>query len=267
MAIVQMLFFLGTAFFAFAKVGAAPAKYDQRQDGEINGHGTIKNLLFVVLFPGSSGSTSANDISDLAWHAIQAAVNARSKGQGAIKSSDEVHQEEPYSAEIQINENYLDKENSVRKVEGDTKTLNILDQQLALVGDGQTEKIDRIARNVKNFDFPKSREVPTLPGYFMNARKTSRPKTGGNGRARSMVGNVVWNPDDEPGKPSLKKQLSGEEDVALSSSNAEKNDVSPLAEEKQQELRLLGDGVENCGPGRHRDAFGVCQFDESADSL
>jgi len=267
MAMVQMLFFLGSAFFAFAKVGAAPAKYDQRQDGEINGHGTLKNLLFVVLFPGSSGSTSTNDISDLAWHAIQAAVNARSKGQGAIKSSEEVRQEEPYSAEIQINENYLDKENSVQKVEGDTKTLNVLDQQLAPIGDEQTKKIDRITRNVKNFDFPKSREVPTLPGYFVNVRKTSRPKTGSSGRVRSVVGNVIWNPDDEPGRPSLKKQLPGEKDVTLFSSNAEKNDVSPLTEEKQQELRLLGDGVENCGPGRHRDASGVCQFDESADSL
>ncbi|XP_018045249.1 PREDICTED: uncharacterized protein LOC108685108 [Atta colombica] len=267
MAMVQMLFFLGSAFFAFAKVGAAPAKYDQRQDGEINGHGTLKNLLFVVLFPGNSGSTSTNDISDLAWHAIQAAVNARSKGQGAIKSSEEVRQEEPYSAEIQINENYLDKENSVQKVEGDTKMLNVLDQQLAPIGDEQTKKIDRIARNVKNFDFPKSREVPTLPGYFVNVRKTSRPKTGGSGRVRSVVGNVIWNPDDEPGRPSLKKQLPGEKDVTLFSSNVEKNDVSPLTEEQQQELRLLGDGVENCGPGRHRDASGVCQFDESADSL
>lgn len=258
-----MLFFLGAAFFAFAKVSAIPAKYDQRQDGEINGHGTIKNLLFVMLFPGSSGNT--NDISELAWHAIQAAVNARSKG--AIKSNEEIRQEKPYSTEIQINENYLDKENLVQKVEGDTKTLNVLDQQLAPVDDGQIEKIDRIARNVKNFDFPKSREVPALPGYFANVRKTSRPKTRDSGRARSVVGNVVWNPDDEPGRPSLKKQLPGEKDVALYSSNAEKNDVSPLFEEKQQELRLLGDGVENCGPGRHRDASGVCQFDESAPSL
>lgn len=263
-----MLFFVITAFFAIAKVDAAPARYDQRQDGEINGHGTLKNLLFVVVFPGS-GSANTNDISELAWHAIETAVLARSKGQGAIKSSEAIHQEEPYSAEIQINENHLDKENSVRKVEGDTKTLNVLNQQPASVGDGQTEKTDRIARNVKNFDFPKSREVPALPGYFVNMRKTSRPKTVGSGRARNVVGNVVWNPDDEPGRPgtSLKKQLPGKEDVALSSSNAEKNNVSPLTEEKQQELRLLGDGVENCGPGRHRNASGVCQFDESIDSL
>ncbi|KYM99718.1 PREDICTED: uncharacterized protein LOC108776460 [Cyphomyrmex costatus] len=266
MAMVQMLLFLGTAFFAFAKVGAVPARYDQRQDGEINGHGTLKNLLFVVVLPGS-GSTSTNDISELAWHAIETAVLARSKGQGAIKSSETIRQEGPYSAEIQLNENHLDKENSVRKAEGDTKTSNILDQQPVSVGVGQNKKADRIARNVKNFDFPKSREVPTVPGYFMNLRKTSRPKTGSSSRARNVVGNVVWNSDDEPGRPgmSLKKQLPG--DVALSSSNAEKTDVSPLTKEKQQELKLLGDGVENCGPGRHRDASGICQFDDSTDSL
>lgn len=33
--------------------------------------------------------------------------------------------------------------------------------------------------------------------------------------------------------------------------------------ERNTESKLLGDGIENCGPGRHRDSFGICQIDSS----
>lgn len=280
---VRTLFFLGTALLALAKVGAAPPKryYDQRQNGNFNADVKLENLLFVAVFPLipiNSGliepALSAIEHLDLSLF--------RSKGQDSIKGEETVHQDDSpaYAVEVvQINENRPDKESSVRKAEGDAETSSVSEQRPTPVGDGQTpekEEAGRAARNVKNFDFPKSREVPSVPGYFVNVRKTSgRPKTGDGGRARNVVGNV-WNPDDEPGRPgtSLKKQLPrrGEGDVAPPASNADKNDVSPaLAEEEeekqQQELSLLGDGVENCGPGRRRDASGVCESDGSADSL
>lgn len=253
MTTVRMLFFFGTAFFAFAKVRAAPTRYDQRQDGDFNLHAKLENFLFVVVIPNEQ-----QHLSDLALGALEAVIS-RSKEQELIKSGEVVRQEEPYSVEIlHINENRP--EISGRKAEGGdvAGTLNVSDQRPAPIGDGQTE---RIAKNVKNFEFPKSREVPTNSGYFANTRKTLKSKTN-NGRARN-----IWNVDAEPGRPgtSLKKQLSrkGEEDVALLSSNADKNDVSPFSEEKQQELRLLGDGIENCGPGRRRDTSGICQSDGS----
>ncbi|XP_024880583.1 uncharacterized protein LOC112460211 [Temnothorax curvispinosus] len=269
---VRMLFFLGAAFFALAEVRAAPTRYDQRQDGEFNVHAQLKNFLIVAAIP----NDTANDhLSDLALETLEQVIS-RSKQQGLIKSDEAVRQEEPYSVEvIQLNENRPDKESSVRKAEGgDAGASNVLDQRPTPVGDGQAEGAGRVARNVKNFDFPKSREVPASPGYFANARKPlAGPKTGNGGRARNIVGNV-WNPDVESGRPgtSLKKQLPGrgeEEDVALPSSSADRNDVSSFAGEKQQdELVLIGDGVENCGPGRRRDSStGICQVDESARSL
>jgi len=267
-----MLFFLGTAFFAFTKVGAAPTRYDQRQDGDFNVHAHLENFLFVGLLPLNDIKINYSDLGEFAWQAlgIQEAVS-RAKEQGLIKSGEAIRQEDsPFSVEIvQINENRPDKESSVRKAEeGDTS--NVSDQRPTPVSEGQTKKIERIARNVKNFDFPKSREVPAVPGYFMNVRKTSRPKTRDDNRARNVVGNV-WNPDDEPGRPgtSLKKQLPrrGEGHVALPSSNADKNDVSSSTE-KQKEPWLLGDSIENCGPGRHRDVITlICQNDEPADSV
>lgn len=262
MPTVRMLFLFGTAFFAFAEVRAAPTRYDQRQDGDFNLHAKLENFLFVAAIP-----SEQQHLSDLALGALEQVIS-RSKEQG-IKSGEAVRQEEPYSVEIlHINENHPDKEISVRKTEGgDAGTLNVSDQRPTPVGDGQIEKTERIAKNVKNFEFPKSREVPTNPGYFANARKTFKPKTGNNGRARN-----VWNPDVEPGRPgaSLKKQLPrrGEEDVApcvaLLSSNVDKNDVSPFSEGKQQrELTLVGGGLENCGPGRRRNACGICEADGS----
>lgn len=264
-----MLFFLSTAFFAFAEVRAAPTRYDQRQDGDFNLHGQLDNFLFVAVFP----SKNTPLLSEITWDDVEHGIStilSRSKEQGLIKSGEEVHQDEPHTVEIvQINENRPGKESSVRKAEGDAETSNVSDQQPTSIGDGQAEKAERVARNVKNFEFPKSREVPTIPGYFVDVRKMFRPKTGDSGRARNVVGNV-WHLDVEPVRPgtSLKKQLPrrGGEDVAPSS-NADKNDVPSFAEEKQQELRLLGDGIENCGPGRRRDASGVCQFDGSAGSL
>ncbi|XP_011159424.1 uncharacterized protein LOC105195623 [Solenopsis invicta] len=252
---VRTLFFLGTAFFAFAKIHAAPTRYDQRQDGDFNLHTKFENILFVVVFP-----SNAEKITNAAWNALDSVIS-RSKDQGLIKAD-----EEPFSVEI-INVNHPNKESSVRKAEGgELETSNVSDQQPTSVED----KADRIARNVKNFDFPKSREVPTVPGYFVNVRKTPALKMGNGGRARNVVGNV-WNPDDEPGQleTSLKKQLpQREENVASQSSESvDKNDVSLVAEEKQQELRLLGDSIENCGPGRHRDASGICQSDGSTASL
>lgn len=262
-----MLFFLGTAFFAFAKVGAAPTKYDQRQDGDFNLQAKLENILFVAVLPASGN----HQLSEMALQALEQMVS-RSKGQEPIKSDELAHQEEPYSVEIiQINENHPDKESSVRKAVGeDVGTSSVSDQQPAPDGE-QTEKAERIARDMKNFDFPKSREVPTIPGYFVNVKKTSGHKRRDGSRAQSVVENV-WNSDDESGRPgpSLKKQLpqKGEEDVAQPSPNADKNDVPSFAEEKQQELTLLGDGIENCGPGRHRDATShICESDGSADSL
>ncbi|XP_011644422.1 uncharacterized protein LOC105431724 [Pogonomyrmex barbatus] len=277
MAMVRPLFFLSMAFFALVEVRAAPTRYDQRQEGVYNIRADLENFLLVVTLPSSKefNTFASTALEGLQQELLQLARSSSFKDQESIKFGEQIH-EEPYTVQvIQINENPANKESSVRKTEeGDAGTSNISDQQSTSVNEGQTEEtrsVERIAKNLKNFDFPKSREVPAILGYFVDARKLLGSKMGNAGQARNVVGNV-WNPDVESGRPgtSLKKQLPrrGEENVALPSSNVDKNDVSlTFPEEKQQELRLLGDGVENCGPGRRRDASGLCQFDESAGSL
>ncbi|KAM0729965.1 hypothetical protein ACS0PU_003875 [Formica fusca] len=275
MAVIQMLFFLGTAFFTLVKVDTAPTKYDQRQEGDFNLHAQLENLLFVVAIP------SNNDLlSDLALQALElkqqlVSRSSSSKEQESIRSDKENRGMEPWKGAveiIQINENHSNKGSSVQKTEGKNKeTTNVSNQQtiFSLATEQQQDKVekdDRIAKNVKAFDFPKSREEPAIIGYFVDARKILGSKIEDDGRARNVVENV-WNSDIESGRPgtALKKQLlRREENVALPSSNADKNDVASLSEDKQQnELILLGGGIENCGPGRHRDVSGICQFDES----
>ncbi|CAL1675372.1 unnamed protein product [Lasius platythorax] len=203
----------------------------------------------------------------------QSEVNERNaKNVKAFESDEETHSVKPYSVGIiQINENHANKGSSVIKANGTNKDMAVISNQQTIFSianqQNQSEVNERSAKNVKAFEFPKSREEPTIMAYFVDARKILGSKIEDDGRARNVVKNI-WNPDVESGRlgTSLKKQLlRREEDVALPLSNADKNDVAPLSEDKQQnELKLLGDGIENCGPGRHRDASGICQFDESA---
>lgn len=268
-----MLFFFGTAFFTLVKVDTAPTRYDQRQEGDFNVHAQLENLLFVVAIPSNN-----NLLSDLALQALElkqqlVSRSSSSKEQESIRSSGM----EPWKGAveiIQINENHSNKGSSVQKTDGKNKeTTNVSNQQTIFSLGNEKEKIenddDRIAKNVKAFDFPKSREEPTIIGYFVDARKIFGSKIDDDARARNVVENV-WSSDLESGRPgtTLKKQLlRREENVALPSSNADKNDVASLSEDKQNELKLVGDSIENCGPGRHRDVSGVCQFDESASAL
>lgn len=258
-----MLIFLGTAFFALAGVSGAPARYDQRQEGDFNAHVKFENLLFVVTIPSNSEA-----LANLALQTVSNSLELKDqlsrsnlpKDQEPIKSGEEIRSEEPYSVEIiRIDESPSNERSSARRGAEEESTARVL------IGNKGAERA-RSAKNVNNFDFPKSREVPAIVGLFLDPRKMHVYKTEDGGRARNVLGNA-WSPADEPARPgtSLKKQLlrRAEEDVAPpSSSSADGNDVAPLSAGKQEELTLLGDGIENCGPERHRDASGICQFDE-----
>jgi hypothetical protein len=262
MTTIGMLIFLGTAFFILAGISAAPAGYDQRQQGDFNVHAKLENFLFVVGIPNSDEALTNMVVQTLLEYTPQLKSRSNSlKDQEAIKSGEEIHNEEPYSVEIiRIGENPSNEGiSSARRAEGESTAK-------VSIGNKGAEKA-RSAKNVKAFEFSKSREVSTIVAYLLDPKKMHGYKTEDGGRARNVLG-IIWNPDIEPAKPgtSLKKQLlrrEEEEDVA---SNADRNDVASFSEEKQ-ELSLLGDGIENCGPGRRRDASGVCQFDETAGSL
>lgn len=264
-----MLLFLGTAFFTLVKVGAAPTRYDQRQEGDVNVHAQLENLLFVVAIPSNN-----NLLSDLALQALelkqQLVSRSSSKGQESIVSSNEEsrhHMEEPYAVEIiQINENHSNKGSSVQKIDGqNTEATNVSNQQtiFSISNEQQEAKIlERSAKNMQAFEFPKSREEPAIIEYFVDARKILGSKIEDEERARNVVENVRNPVIERPGTTLKKQLLQKEEDIALPSSNADKNDVTSSSEDKQQdELILLGDEYrKNCGPDGHRDASGVCHY-------
>lgn len=281
---VRVLFCLGATFLTIAEVSAAPRRYDQRQEGEFNVHAQLENFLFVVAIP-----SNHNDIlSELALQALELKQHLGASG-GIIssasskdhesdatfnESNDEVRGEEIYitstTAEtVQPSENKKDPSQSAEeKNVSDTPS-----QPAAATSSGEKvlkEKVEGVARAARDFEPAKSHEMPVILGYLVDTRRTLSSKMEDGGRARNVVGNV-WNPDVEPGRPgtSMKKQLFrrdlDDEDISPSSAANEKD--ATLVGGEQQELRLLGDGIENCGPGRRRDASGICVFDESDDSF
>ncbi|EZA48486.1 hypothetical protein DMN91_012733 [Ooceraea biroi] len=277
MTVIRTLLFLGAACLMLAEVNGAPAKYDQRQEGDFNLHAQLENFLFVIAIP-SSGSGSSNELlSDLALQALEfkqqlSSRSSSSKEQESIKSEEVRENEKPYTLEvIRISEKHPDEGNLTR---GDEQASNVSDLQFTLTNSKQgagPEPVGRVAKDVKGFEFPKNRVVPAILGYFVDTgRVPVESKAEDGGRARNVLEDVR-SPDVDPdGKPgtSLKKQLfrKREEDIAPSP-NAHEDDTGLIPEKKQQELRLLGDAIENCGPGRRRDAAGNCQFDEFAGSL
>jgi len=268
MTVIRILFSFGAAFLMLVEVNGAPTRYDQRQEGDFNLHAQLENFLFVVAIP----KTSNNELlSDLALQALefkqQLSRSSSSKKQESIKA-EEIGDEKPYILEvIRISENDSDRDIFSRKDEEASNVSNLRSTSINDTRSEGQEYIERIAKNVKDFEFPKNREVPAILGYFVDTRKMPESKTEDGGRARNVLENIK-NPDVELEKPGTKKLLfqKREEDIAPLS-NIYKNDMRLISEKKQQELRLLGDAIENCGPGRRRDAAGICQFDESAGSL
>ena len=68
--------------------------------------------------------------------------------------------------------------------------------------------------------------------------------------------------NDSKGRMSLKKELPRIEDLKEEDAPGDKNEVRLIVEEISQ-LKPIGDMIENCGPGRIRNRYGVCQFDET----
>lgn len=285
METVRVLFFLGVTFLALGGTNAAPRRYDQRQEGEFNVHAQLENFLFVVAIP------SNNDVlSELALQALELKQHLGSSG-GIIPplpSKDheldatfsESNDEEIYittTDAVQISEDRSDKKDPPQNTgEENTEVSSTSSQQQQATTASTDEKmrrekaenVVRTAKSAKNFKPTKSREMPMILGYLVDPRTLGFEMEEG-GRARNVIRNI-WN-SEESDRPdtSMKKQLFrrglGEQDITLSPNTNENNAM--FVGEKQQELRLLGDGIENCGPGRRRDASGLCEFDESDDSF
>lgn len=68
--------------------------------------------------------------------------------------------------------------------------------------------------------------------------------------------------NDSKSRMSLKKELPRIEDLSEEDAPGDKNEVRLIVKEISQ-LKPIGDMIENCGPGRIRNRYGICQFDES----
>ncbi|XP_033225911.1 uncharacterized protein LOC117178596 [Belonocnema kinseyi] len=68
--------------------------------------------------------------------------------------------------------------------------------------------------------------------------------------------------NDSKSRMSWKKELPRIEDLNEEYAPSDKNEVRLIVKEISQ-LKPIGDMIENCGPGRIRNRYGICQFDES----
>ncbi|XP_057322253.1 uncharacterized protein LOC130665729 [Microplitis mediator] len=154
--------------FCILAVSGSPASYDQRQDGDLNVHATLKNLYFFILVPNvdppKPPASSSDDFDSFPSVLEQLLEFKKSKLGNEIKGSD-------------------DKNTDMVLLEEDFK----LGRDIHDTTEQEDKNKDK---EIKNVD-----------------------------------------------------------------SNNDTEQVTDYAESK-----LLGDGIENCGPGRFRDRFGICQF-------
>lgn len=260
------------------RTNAAPATYDQRQDGDFNVDAKFENFLVVVATSGSSGlfknlATQALELNEL--------ISQRSKQQTADKPSETMVYEtedadggrEPYHVEIvhiekegdsAAQSKHTDKTSDAKNTEKTELETSSMDSKNSEPGlqevsiDGK--KTVKRARSLWNTEEHRGLVDSSIKG---NKRSTN---------VRSSQVKNLDHSDDLPVKEeevlkaarpgiSLKKQLSKKEEEDIPSISEERNELgNKLAE---QELVLLGGGIENCGPGRYRDKLGVCQNDNN----
>ncbi|XP_051153373.1 histone-lysine N-methyltransferase set1-like [Leptopilina boulardi] len=81
--------------------------------------------------------------------------------------------------------------------------------------------------------------------------------------ARGLENSLKDSNYSEKSRMSLKKELPRFDNLD-NIDEGDKNEVRLIANQKSQlSLKPIGDMIENCGPGRIRNRYGICQFDES----
>ncbi|CAK9808565.1 hypothetical protein ANTPLA_LOCUS5824 [Anthophora plagiata] len=259
---------------------AAPATYDQRQNGDFNIDAKFDNFLVVVATSGSTGL-----FSNLAGQALELneLISQRNKQQTREKPSETMVYEtedadggrEPYHVEIVRIEK--DGDNADKSKHGDQPTD---------VKAGEKIDLGMSSKNGENSEklLQQTSDTEVIIDDKKTTKKTRslwKSEGGGiliDGLIKGNKGHVTdvrksqvenfYHPDVLPVKEetskatrpgiSLKKQLSKKEEESMS---AERNELG----NKYQELVLIGGGIENCGPGRYRDKLGVCQTDKNFD--
>ncbi|XP_006613672.1 uncharacterized protein LOC102678927 [Apis dorsata] len=258
---------------SFLQVNAAPATYDQRQNGDFNVDAKFDNFLIVV-------ATSGNGLffRNLASQMLEMneLIPQYSKQQISEKPSETlVYETEnadggrgPYHVEIVHIEKEGDKDKhpelpdaknseKIELLKGTKNSETILQETTNSEILIDSKKAIKKTKQISN-----DTELHLIIDSSMKENKRSA-------NARNLQVENFDRSDDLPVKEdiskatkpgiSLKKQLSKEEEEDIPLISEERNEL----DNKRQELVLLGGGIENCGPGRYRDKFGICQNDKN----
>nr|XP_003707454.2 PREDICTED: uncharacterized protein LOC100881220 [Megachile rotundata] len=235
-------------------VSAAPATYDQRQSGDFNVDAKFENFLIIVATSGTSSlfnnlATQALELNDLISRSKQS--QEKSSETMIYETEDANSGKEPYHVEIV----HIDK--------GDDKSEKDVPKEK--IKTENSERTDLVADDEKGAK--RARSLFKSEKYEHTDRSMKENKKPIE-RRNSHVKNLEQS-DDLPVKEetlkaarpgiSLKKQLSKSEEESAPLVSEERNELG----HNYQELILLGDGIENCGPGRYRDKLGICQKDKS----
>ncbi|XP_076283739.1 uncharacterized protein LOC143210612 [Lasioglossum baleicum] len=247
-------------------IAGTPVNYDQRQTGEVNVDAKLDNFLILVSPSSNEGLWNSLLTSEVALGLLASRRSAIKQEPGSQKptettvyeTEDKEEGKEPYHVEIVR----IEKDGDTVARSKQPEILNAEVTEVKIAGKiGEATKI--------------LQETPEVSIDKITSEKGSRNQKSRKLIERSRkvrVGSTVEDlaqADDlatkeeasKAARPgiSLKKQLSKKEEEELSALSEERNELG----NKRDELVLLGDGVENCGPGRYRDKSGTCQEDKN----
>lgn len=226
--------------FLFSELGilqfsdAVPTRYDQRQDGKTNIDAKLENFLLLIAIPSDLNllnSLPSIDLVSLKNEAKSSEVSLSTETPVVYETEAESHGRAPYHVDII----HIEKDQTgVKNADEESKT----EKQAKSFWRREGRKIEGLEKEKEKM----SNEMEVFDEF-----KDSYEK---NGFKRKKSGTIL--------KEILIKKGSQE----ISSLPSERN-VEDEIGDKPQELKLLGGGIENCGPGRYRDKAGICQIDKN----
>lgn len=167
---------------------------------------------------------------------------------GTISSIDDkvIYAEKKYSSEINNDsQSQQEKKKNIEKILPENK---------------EEKQADLKIKNQKSTDLDEKNknDKPIVKTTIRKIRQISR----GLENSLKEENHQQQQQQQQKSRMSLKKELPRFEN-GKNQEAGDKNEVRHIADQKSQFLKPIGEMIENCGPGRVRNRYGICQFDES----
>ncbi|XP_012254713.2 uncharacterized protein LOC105685314 [Athalia rosae] len=243
---IAAIFLLGTILIC---VSGAPTTYDQRQDGDLNFSAKLENIMVVIATPSKRPTVSSAVADEIAAYLtlVQTGEDLLPGKHASKKDLLVVVDSQEGSQRVKDTEDSSETNDNEAAVGKPQKPAEQRTEISAAAAPASAEKLD---------SNKESDEVVRVEG-------TGKPK------ARNLwndIGDV--SPDDPQLGGSLKKELAlqGLEDLQGTDSAPgeerqnlpnDHNEVGLLG--NHHHYTLLGTGIEDCGPYRRRNSYGICQ--------